>query len=1698
MKRFFTAILLLLTGTVFSQQYNNEWIDFSKVYYKFKVGRTGLYRIPQATLNAAGLGSTSAEQFKLIRNGAEVPLFTSVTTGQMGASDYIEFWGEMNDGKADRALYRDPAYQHSDAISLLTDTATFFLTVSTGPNLRLTNQVNNVASNVQPAEPYFMYKAGTHFKGKINSGFAKLAGDYIYSSSYDIGENWSTADIAASKTSSTQLTNLFVYAGGPDASIKFGASGNAPNARTLNLKINNNSLNDVSFSGFNEVQSPEISFSPSLIGSNSATVLFTNISAVTTDRMVISYYDITYPRRFNFGAAKNFPFTLPAKGSDYYLAITNFNKGTAVPVLYDLTNYSRYAAVAGGGDTIKFVLPASAQQRNLVLVNEETTNVIEVSALTPKTFTNFSNSANQGNYLIISNPLLYTGTSGNNPVNDYRNYRSSSAGGSYNVTITDIDELVDQFAFGIKKHPISIKNFLQFARDKYSAAPGFVLLIGRGVDYVSYNKNQSNVLADQINLIPTFGYPASDNMLSSVGPASAVAATPIGRLSVVKGAELENYLEKLKEYELAQRTAPNTVAGRLWMKNVMELTGASQLDLGVTLCNYMHGYKDIIGDTLAGANVTLFCKNSANPIEQLSGDKVTRLFEEGMSLLTYFGHSSSTTLEFNIDDPQNYNNPGKYPVFSVNGCNAGNFFTFDQQRLNVAGTLSEKFTLAKQRGGIAFLASTYYGLVNYLNIYVNAFYRNASKSRYGHTLGEIFDASLSQLIAVNAPGEFFARAHAEEITLHGDPALRLNFQEKPDYVMEDAQIKVDPSFVSIAENKFAVGIKIYNLGKAVDDSIRITVKRQYPDGSLETIYDQKKTGVYYSDSLALDVPIIGTRDKGTNKIIVALDADNTVDEMEEGNNTITKEVYIYEDEARPSFPYNYSIVSDPAQKLYASTANPFGNPKDYTIEFDTTALFNSPLKKSKVVNIAGGIIEYSPGINYVNNTVYYWRVGVPQINGELNWNVASFLFQSAAAEEGFNQSHAFQFGGNTFNGLNYQESARAFTFGAKQQIFSVLTTIYPAGPAHNHNWSLNWGNSFQQGFYAPLSSNEDCLRFYIIDGKSLIPWINVVSGSSGLYGSRPPVPFQDAVVPGFFHFDITTTAARKNVMDFLDMIPEGNYIVMTNTPVNHTILPSVWQGDTTTLGSNNSLYHKLKNLGFTMIDNVYNTYLPFVFIYRKGDNGIIRQQMGQFQAEVLTVNFTANGFHSSGQMTSELFGPAKRWGDLVIQGNSPSVTDSAGVKVIGVQADGSESTLLSLDPPFTTTSLASVDAGQYPYIKLQLATTDTTTYTPYQLSSWKIAADYVPEGALAPNIYFMTKDTLDVGEILNFGIAFKNISHAAFDSSMVIKMSVIDNDNNTRSIPLPRAKVLAANDTIKLNYQLDTRTYGGNNILSIDFNPDNAQAEQHHYNNFLFRNFYVRPDRINPLMDVTFDGVHILNNDIVSSRPHIQIKVKDEAKFMLLNDTSLVSELKVRYPDANGTIKTYKFNSDTLRFTPAQSGTNNTATIDFSPHFPTILDESGQPLNPDGDTYTLTIKSKDESGNSSGQQDYSVSFKVIDKPMISNLLNYPNPFTTSTAFVFTITGSEVPQNMKIQILTVTGKVVREITREELGPIHIGRNITEYKWNGTDQYGQRLGNGVYLYRVVTMLNGKRMDKYISEGDDTDKYFTKGYGKMYLMR
>lgn len=1688
MKKLLIIILFFISGIAEAQTYSNSWVDYSKTYYKFKVGQNGLYHISQASLNSIGLGNIPAEQFQLWRNGEQVAIYTSNATGVLPPGGFIEFWGKMNDGKIDTKLYRVTDYQLSDHFSLQTDTAAYFLTVNpAGNNLRFTDAPNNVAANTLTPEPYFMNKKGNYFRTQLNPGYARIVGSYVYSSSYDIGEGWVSADIYPNRRLAASFSNNNIYTAGPGFSLKFAAVGSAYNDRNVRIKIFNTVADEEHMPYFTyikkELKNLPMSYLTDL---NNIQVYFENTSSVSTDRMVVAFDEITYPSKWIFNNQNNFYFELPATNVGNYLVIDQFNYGSVAPVLFDLTSNKRYTGDISTPGKVKFALPPSTDSlRKFELVSEDPSFIRDINIFETHNFLNFNLAANQGDYLIISNPLLYTSSAGVNNVDLYSQYRHSAEGGGFTTKVIDINELEDQFAYGIKKHPSSIKDFIQYAVNNFSIKPKYVFLMGKGIEYDQYTVHQSSQYADKLNLVPTFGAPASDVLLSSPY-GSIVPSVPIGRLSAVSGNEVGNYLEKVKTYELGDKSTVQTLANKLWMKKVVNIVGGKDSSDNDLFGYYMNLYKDIIEDTLYGANVETFSKSSSAAVQLIASQRISDLFKSGIGILAYFGHSSANLLEFNLSDPSEYDNEGRYPFFIVSGCTAGNNYIYDSLRIiNNSLSISENFVLSKQRGSIGFLASSHLGIPPYLNNYNLQLFHQIDDNNYGKPIGNDILNTIQNLGGNNPSLDFFPRMHLEEMALHGDPYITIHPQPKPDYVLEDQNIILNPQFISVSEKNFTLKATAFNIGRAINDSIVFEVKRTYPNGSSEVILRKKIKPLYYSDSIDIVVPIISTRDKGLNKLTVTIDADNKVDEISESNNTITKDFYIYEDEARPVYPSNFSIVNVPNQKLYASTSNAVSVAKDYIMELDTTQLFNSPFLINKTVNQVGGVLEFDPGVSFTDNTVYYWRVAVKPASGnssDYRWNGSSFIYL-ANSSEGSNQSHYYQ---QLYSDTQHihLDSTRQWHFGTINNFLESRNGVYPTASSAGSNCTAGInGVNFTSGI-CPNGTNN-VLIFNVVNPTTLKHWENTLN-QPGLSGSLSTC--MEIRQPNF-SYDISTAAGRMAAMNFMDSIPDNYFVFVRNIcrPDSATVVfADKWQADTSFLGSGNSLYHRLKSQGFVLIDSFYRP-RAFSFIYQKNNPAFGPGfQFTQGISDVLDYKKDFTTIDTLGYITSPKFGPAISWKEMHWRGTSLEAdsNDNPTVQIIGIDSLGNYTTLFNVNKSQQDVDISSVNATKYPYIQLEMRNADSINFSPYQLSYWRLNYQMPPEGALTPAIYFKSKDTLEQGEILHFGIAFKNISLSAFDS-LKVKLNIIDHNNVTHVLTVPMQKPLVAGDTIKINYDIDTKNYPGLNTIFVNFNPDNDQPEQYLFNNFLYQNFYVKPDNYNPTMDVTFDGVHILNKDIVSARPHIIIKLKDENKSMALNDTSLL-KVQIQYPD--GSLRTYHFDNDTMRFTPANLSTGeNTASIDLMPAL------SGEDAE-----YELIVSGKDVAGNEAGKINYHIDFRVISKPMISNMMNYPNPFTTSTAFVFTITGSEIPQNIRIQILTITGKVIREITQNELGPLHIGRNITEFKWDGTDMYGQKVANGVYLYRVLTNLDGKSMSKFKDEGDNTDKYFTKGYGKMYFMR
>ena len=307
MRKIFTLCLILIAGSAIAQPYNNEWIDYSKTYYKFKVTADGLYRIPAAVLAGAGLSAADAKDFQLFRNGVEVPVYTSVSSGPLSPTDYIEFWGQMNDGKADKPLYRNPAYQHTDKWSLQSDTAVYFLTLNpSGISFHYNNVPNDTTSNILPVRnPISCIQPALISELRLIRDWQLFLNNiFIHPLTMSVNSGVRIFPPRVLLLSDNQ-NNLFIYSGGPQANLKFGAAGCSDTLRNIQVKVNNIVVKDTSLNSFSDIVS-NVSHSACVLKycSHTSFEFINNSQALTyADRLVVSFYELTYPRQFNFGGS---------------------------------------------------------------------------------------------------------------------------------------------------------------------------------------------------------------------------------------------------------------------------------------------------------------------------------------------------------------------------------------------------------------------------------------------------------------------------------------------------------------------------------------------------------------------------------------------------------------------------------------------------------------------------------------------------------------------------------------------------------------------------------------------------------------------------------------------------------------------------------------------------------------------------------------------------------------------------------------------------------------------------------------------------------------------------------------------------------------------------------------------------------------------------------------------------------------------------------------------------------------------------------------------------------------------------------------------------------------------------------------------------------------------------------------------------
>ncbi len=1629
-----------------------DWVDYDKVYYKVIVNEDGIYRMGFQELIDAGIPtSINPRRLQVYYHGKEIPIrVEGEADGRLDSLDYVEFYGKERDSEHDKLLYPDPSKRTIESYSLYGKNSVYFLTYTLSPSetgLRMQKYYEQNTDTLK-TEPYHLQEQKTTFPNQSTNGplyplsFLSTDGRGGIVSDWEEGKGFASILLTNGMNNPRSIHGLAIndYVGDSlleaEVGMRIVGRVNQPNKVRLVYNMNNirRVIDEPEFENYQVVERSE-SIPDSLgVFQNGRISYITEGLLNQTGRGRISYCEgwVKYPQATKMNGEESKQFYLKANPLDKsYLEIQN---PTDFVRFFDITNPQNVLEIQSDSAENKrtMIVPNTAQKRVIYAASTiKTVASITQTSINPITTFNTD-------YIILTSKNLRQGFGESaDVVQTYANYRASVEGGSYTPLIVEIEQLLNIFSYG-EVSPLAVRRFTNYMLT--NGEPKFLFLLGKSVGTLPKDPNANNILP--------YGYPGSDHMLTAgivnngLEPALATA-----RLSAKTPKEVIDYLNKVKEHETLE-------GDQSWRKRFLHLSGGYSPAEHANFRRYVEGFESIAEGNYLGAEVKTLSKKTSDFIEFID---ISEELNGGLSFITFFGHAGINFTDIEIgkasDERLGYTNKGRYPMLLVNGCGTGNPYSSGV-------SIAEDWTLTPDKGAILFLSHGELGFSGQLRLYTQAFYEEAfaNKENLNLPIGIVMQKMLRTYMAQNGVQNEIARAAAQQIILHGDPAVRLIPITKPDYMINNARVNLvaaqNETLVNANSDNLRVRIAARNLGITDFESkkIGIRVKRTFPDGTSDFYSLKEYPAIASEDTLYYEIAVGETakaKSIGLNKFEIFLDYREEIEESDETNNYASFEYFMQRGAMITLAPKEYSIINTTTPILIAQNNNPFTEVRNYEYEMDTTHLFNSAIKKTIVLQ---DYITTQWKVNLpvlTDSTVYFWRVRYAEPQGDDNqeWATSSFIYINNSPA-GWSQSHVGQFDKADFEGVTYTDQINKWEFKPYNLNFEIQAAGSTSSQKGNYYIKMNGIELINGDCY---SNRLIALAIDDRTGTIYNPLPNEACGASLVAAGIPPNFYQ-----------------TNELNNYFDNLRDGSYVIMMNS---------------VTVSRRGTGLNRLAELGLSAQQNTDLRALAdgsaFVIMGRKGAAaGTATVVNLKTRSAVINENFTISGRPDKGIVTSSLIGPAAEWGNM-FRKITTTANDDWKIDVIGETYNGVQTTIAE-NVTEDNFQLAQIETNQYPFLRLRATLTDSIEKTSPQLDRWQVIYREVPEGILLyDTLSYRQNSNLQVsaGDSVDIRFRFRNISGNDFSSPLIVRYYIrnattgITTESYDTLSGLPRGEELLFNAKF---YSLD---YFGDNLLTVFMNP-RIQGEQLYQNNILQANFTVVPDNVNPVLDVAFDGIKIMDGDIISPTPLISIQLRDENKFLVREDTVGIN-LFLSKCDSCERVR-LNYDGQNVNYFASQ---DNNFRLEYRPE----RLEDGK--------YTLSVDAKDVSGNRAGAEDYKVNFEVVNKSTLTHFYPYPNPFSTKMHFVFTLTGAEVPDDIRIQIMTITGKIVRTITKNELGAIRIGDNVSDFTWDGTDEYGDKLANGVYLYKVDIRDNQLNFEHRQTAKDNL---FKKNIGKIYIMR
>ena len=205
-------------------------------------------------------------------------------------------------------------------------------------------------------------------------------------------------------------------------------------------------------------------------------------------------------------------------------------------------------------------------------------------------------------------------------------------------------------------------------------------------------------------------------------------------------------------------------------------------------------------------------------------------------------------------------------------------------------------------------------------------------------------------------------------------------------------------------------------------------------------------------------------------------------------------------------------------------------------------------------------------------------------------------------------------------------------------------------------------------------------------------------------------------------------------------------------------------------------------------------------------------------------------------------------------------------------------------------------------------------------------------------------------------------------------------------------------------------------------------------------------DNEGPHMNLHFGNPNFMSGDYVDKQPTLHVELADSVSG--INTAGDVGHQIMLTFDED-----YANSKDITEYFVYNTGSYTAGSIDY----PVLNMPIGE--------HVLEVKAWDNSNNSSIIE---TNFVVVDPDLsIRNLLAYPNPMQTDCTFRF-----ELSQDVEVSIklYTVAGRLIKRFSAL---PGHAGYNVFPLEWDGRDEQGDPVANGVYLFKISAKTRGEDM-------------------------